>query len=177
MSVGRSINSQTSEWCTPKKYVDLITKFFGTIELDPCYNMDSLVLANNKFIYPNNDGLHECWNYNSIYINPPYGKGLNNTTIKDWFKKAYEAYIKYDSEVIMLVPVATNTRHWKDYVYNKACSICFLSDTRVKFRINGNENNKGSPMSCCFIYYGNRYIEFRDVMSVVGNTIQLKDKS
>lgn len=173
MSAGRTINSQTSEWCTPSKYVKLIEDFFDTIELDPCSNENSIVNSTIKFIYPKQDGLILDWNFKTIYVNPPYGKGLNGTSIKDWFKKSYYANLYYQSEIIMLVPVATNTKHWKDYVFNKATAICFLSDTRVKFRINGNENNKGSPMSCCLIYYGNRIDRFKEITSNVGNTIEL----
>lgn len=173
MSAGRTINSQTSEWCTPIKYAKLVEDFFGTIELDPCSNIDSIVNSICKFIYPKQDGLLQDWNYKTIFINPPYGKGLNGTTIKDWFKKAINSNMVYDSEIIMLVPVATNTKHWKEYVFNHATAICFLSDTRLKFRINGNENNKGSPMSCCLIYYGKRIDKFKEITSTVGNTIEL----
>ena len=73
----------------------------------------------------------------------------------------------------MLVPVATNTSHWKEYVWNKATAICFLYDTRLKFRINGNENNKGCPMACCFIYYGQDKDRFTEVFSECGACVIL----
>ena len=69
-------------------------------------------------------------------------------------KKIYDTYKNYNSGIIALIPVATNTSHWKQYIFGKATGICFLSDTRLKFRINGNEDNKGSPVACCMIYWG-----------------------
>lgn len=43
--------------------------------------------------------------------------------------------------------MATNTRHWKDYVFGGADGICFLYDTRLKFLEKGEDTGKGAPMS------------------------------
>ena len=49
---GRSVNSQSQEWCTPKKYADLIDKFFnGSLELDPCSNENSIIKSKIKFCF------------------------------------------------------------------------------------------------------------------------------
>ena len=72
--------------------------------------------------------------------------------IKNWLHKCHEAFVKYGSEVIALVPVATNTAHWKQYVFGKATAICFLYDTRLRFLENGEDIGKGAPMSCSIIY-------------------------
>lgn len=175
MTAGRTVNSKSQNWCTPKKYVQLVNIFFnGDIELDPCSNGDSLIEAKTKYIYPLNDGLREKWNYKNIYVNPPYGRcKQTKTSIKDWFKKFYEAYCLYHSEIIALVPVATNTSHWKEYVYQKATCICLLYETRLKFRINGNENNKGCPMACCLIYYGKNPCKFKEIFKECGYCMDL----
>lgn len=174
MTAGRSINTQSVHWCTPEKYKITIEKFFnGNIDLDPCSNYDSIINAKNKFILPI-DGLKEEWNYKNIYVNPPYGRSKNNkTTIKDWIRKCYEANKKYKSEVLALIPVATNTSHWKEYIFNKATAVCFLYDTRLKFRIDGNENNKGCPMACCMVYWGNNYNKFLSIYSGYGSVVKL----
>lgn len=175
MTAGRSVTSNSVDWCTPVKYVKLINTFFaGHIDLDPCSNDDSIIDAMNKFVYPFKNGLLETWNYKNIYVNPPYGKFKEtNTTIKHWFKKCYEANKLYNSEVIALVPVATNTSHWKEFVFGKANSICFLYDTRLKFRIDGNENNKGCPMACCIIYWGMDGNKFKSVFQESGYCINM----
>jgi len=171
MSAGRKIRSKSTDWCTPKKYVDAITDFFGgEICLDPCSNEFSIVNATNEYRLPENDGLKLDWNYKTIFVNPPYGRNFENgTSIKDWLKKCCDTYqMSNDCEIVALVPVATNTSHWKNYVFGKAASICFLYDTRLKFLENGKESGKGAPMACCLIYYGKRKNAFEKHFSKYG---------
>lgn len=171
---GMSIHSISQSWNTPIKFVNAIELFFKEIDLDPCSNSQSLINSKIKYILPT-DGLKESWDFKTIFVNPPYGRDYNRkTTIKDWIKNCYNSHIKYNSEVLALIPVSTNTSHWKEYIYGKASSICFLYDTRVKFRINGNEENKGSPMACCFVYWGNRLDEFYSIFSQFGYIVNIK---
>jgi len=152
MTAGRKIKTKSQDWCTPLKYAKPIEEFFVKIDLDPCSNKESIVNAEVK-LYDN--GLVHNWDkYNTIYVNPPYGKACNSS-IYDWLKKCYET----KAEVIALIPVATNTKHWKNFVF-KANVICFLSDTRLKFLINGTTNNKGASMACCLVYWGGRTENF-----------------
>lgn len=165
---GMSIHSVSTAWNTPTKYINLIYKMFDVVEFDPCSNEDSIVNANKEILLPE-DGLQVDWNYKTIFVNPPFGRDFERkTTIKDWIAKCYEAYEQYGSEVLLLAPVATNTSHWKEYVFNKASSICFLYDTRLKFRINGSENNKGCPTACAMIYYGKNKDRFYEIFRDVG---------
>jgi hypothetical protein len=177
MSAGRTVNSQSQDWGTPKKYVDAVKLFFdGNIELDPCSNDYSIVNANTEYKLPFLDGLKESWNYSTIYINPPYGADRKrNTTIKNWLAKCYKAYFDYNSEVLALVPVATNTSHWKKYVFGKANSICFLYDTRLKFLVNGNGGGKGAPMSCAMIYWGKYNMKFYDIFIEYGAVVDISN--
>lgn len=78
-----------------------------------------------------------------------------------------------DNEIVLLIPVATNTSYWKRYIFNNAKAICFLIDSRLKFRANGNENNKWCPMACCLIYYGKDYNRFEQVFKQLGNIVKL----
>ena len=165
---GMSIHSISTDWNTPTKYIELIYKMFDKIEFDPCSNNDSIVNAEKEIILPD-DGLKKEWNYKTIFVNPPFGRDFERkTTIKDWIAKCYEANQKYSSEVLLLIPVATNTSHWKEYIFNKASAICFLYDTRLKFRINGSEDNKGCPTACAMIYYGQNKEKFYDIFNEVG---------
>lgn len=175
MTAGRTnSNSVSKSWCTPRKFVEVITDFFGgKIDFDPCSNDDSIVNANVEIKLPI-DGLSVCWNYKHVFVNPPYGRdNERKTTIKNWLKKCADSHKEFNSEVIALVPVATNTSHWKEYVYNNALSICFIYDTRVKFIINGDDENKGAPMACCFIYWGKNYEEFKNFFSKLGYVVKL----
>lgn len=177
MSAGRTVNSQSQDWGTPQKYVEAVKKVFdGNIDLDPCSNNYSIVNAEVEYKLPNQDGLKESWNYPTIYVNPPYGADRKrNTTIKNWLSKCCKAHYEYNAEVIALVPVATNTSHWKKYVFGKAHSICFLYDTRLKFLVNGNGGGKGAPMSCAMIYWGNNIEKFNNVFIEYGAVLDISD--
>jgi len=175
MSAGRNSVTSNKDWCTPKKYVDAVRRVFnGNISLDPCSSIYSIVNAETEFMLPETDGLRADWNYPTIYVNPPYGNDAERKTrISHWFEKIVETHKAYNSEIIALVPVATNTSHWKKYVYPISSAICFLYDTRLKFIIDGTDDNKGAPMSCCAIYYGENTKSFASVFSQFGAVLLL----
>jgi hypothetical protein len=79
----------------------------------------------------------------------------------------------YGAEVLALVPVATNTGHWKKYIYGKATAICFLYDTRLRFLENGKDGGKGAPMSCAMVYWGRDFKRFSDVFLPFGAVVSL----
>ncbi len=162
MTAGRKVNTLSQSWCTPQKYVSAIKTFWGgEIQLDPCSNNFSIVRAITEFKLPIIDGLNADWDYKTIYVNPPYGSDRDRgTSIKHWLAKCAQAYSTYNSEVIALIPVAPNTLHWKRYVFGQASSICFLYDTRLKFLVDGHDSNKGAPMACCLVYWGDRNEDF-----------------
>ncbi len=149
MSAGRSINTLSQSWGTPKKYVDAVNRFFGgRISLDPCSNEFSIVNAEVEYSLPEKDGLKESWEFPTIYVNPPYGADRERgTTIKNWLAKCASAHENYKSEVLVLVPVATNTSHWKTVVFPTATGICFLYDTMLRSLVNGEDRGKGARVA------------------------------
>jgi hypothetical protein len=176
MSAGRKLNTLSQEWGTPRKYVDAVLELFnGKIELDPCSNEYSIVNARVEYSLPFHDGLKESWNYPTIYVNPPYGINKENgTSIKKWLSKCAAAHKDHNSEVLALVPVATNTGHWKKYVFTSAASVCFLYDTRLRFLVNGEDGGKGAPMSCAMVYWGRDFNRFSLVFSRFGAVVDLR---
>jgi hypothetical protein len=149
--------------------------FGGQIDLDPCSNAHSLVGAKVNYLLPDHDGLLESWDCKTIYVNPPYGSDTQRgTRITHWFERIGEA-ASAGSEVVALVPVATNTGHWKRHVYPVARSICFLYQPRVRFYIGGRKDLKGAPMSCAVIYYGTDFESFAKEFSQHGAVIPLDE--
>lgn len=177
MTAGRNIVSISQTWCTPPKYVHAVRKAFGgVIALDPCSNPHSIVRAEIEYQLPERDGLRDTWEYPTIYVNPPYGADRQRgTTIKDWLRRCAYAHEEYGSEVLALVPVATNTKHWKDYVFGVADAVCFLYDTRLRFLVDGKDEGKGAPMSCAMIYWGEHLARFREVLSPHGAVVNLRE--
>lgn len=177
MTAGRNNKEVLSQhWCTPSKYVDSIRAFFsGTISLDPCSNQYSIVRAEVEYSLPAVDGLSASWDYPTIFVNPPYGRDKERvTTIRDWLKRCSDSYLQHRSEVLALVPVATNTRHWKQYVFGKATAVAFLYDTRLRFLVNGKDEGKGAPMSCALIYWGEDYEGFECVFIEFGAVVDVQ---
>lgn len=176
MTAGRTVNSSSQQWGTPHKYVDAVRHVFGgEIDLDPCSNEFSIVKAKTEYRLPAQDGLRESWNFSRIYVNPPYGADRQHkTTIRHWLHRCAEAHKRYGSEVLSLVPVATNTRHWKNYVWGRAAAICFLYDTRLRFLVDGRDVGKGAPMACAMIYWGKNYERFSQVFSQHGAIVDLR---
>lgn len=177
MSAGRKINSLSQDWGTPEKYVQAVKEFFGgEIDLDPCSNQYSIVRAKVEYMLPEKDGLKDGWHSRRIYVNPPYGLDRKRATgIKNWLYRCAQTHKNFGSEILALVPVATNTGHWKKYVFGKACALCFLYDTRLKFLVNGENGGKGAPMSCVMIYWGDDFDRFRSVFQQFGAVVSLKD--
>ncbi len=176
MTAGRSIISISQTWCTPHKYVRAVREVFGgTIALDPCSNRYSVVNAETEYRLPEHDGLRESWGYPTIYVNPPYGADRERgTTIKHWLRKCASAHADHGAEVLALIPVATNTKHWKDYVFGCADALSFLYDTRLRFLVDGKDEGKGAPMSCCMVYWGRHISRFVEVFTPHGAPIDLR---
>ncbi len=177
MTAGRNNSVSLSQhWCTPPKYVDAIREFFGgEIALDPCSNEYSIVNATIEYRLPHSDGLVKSWNAPTVFVNPPYGRDRRRGTgIRDWLRRCSDAYSLHGAEVLALVPVATNTRHWKDFVFGAAHGVTFLYDTRLRFLENGRDTGKGAPMSCAMIYWGSRYEHFDRVFIRFGAVVDLR---
>ena len=129
--------------------------FGGRVSLDPCSNEQSIVGAQTEWSLPEIDGLRGEWDFPAIFVNPPYGRdSQRGTSIYDWLAKCAGAKCRYGAEVLALVPVATNTRHWKDHVFGAAAAVAFLYDTRLRFHIGGRPAPKGSPRACAMVYWG-----------------------
>lgn len=177
MTAGRKVNTFSQSWCTPPKYIGAIKSFWnGEIELDPCSNEYSMVRAKSEFMLPETDGLMLEWDYRTIYVNPPYGADrLRGTTIKNWLAKCAYSHAKYNSDIIALIPVATNTSHWKKYIFGDADALCFLADTRLKFFVDGIEHEKGAPMACCLVYWGNNINKFIEHFMQYGAAVDISN--
>lgn len=168
MTISRKSISNNKDWNTPPEYIEIVKNVLGNIELDPCSNDFSMVMADSSY-NENIDGLKQNWSWaKTIFVNPPYGRNpQNKTTIKSWILKCIETYKNGNSEIIALIPVATNTKHWYEIFYT-ASAICFIKTPRVKFYLQGQLVKKGAPMGCAFIYWGFRPDRFRDSFSNLG---------
>jgi len=176
MTAGRTVHTLSQHWGTPDIYVGAVRQALGgKIALDPCSNSYSRVKAKTEYRLPRQDGLKASWEHPTIFVNPPYGiDQKRSTSIKHWLERCAAAHREHRSEVIALVPVATNTGHWKKHVFGEATAVCFLYDTRLRFLVNGRDEGKGAPMSCAMIYWGRNYQRFFDTFLKYGATLDLQ---
>lgn len=113
------MSSNTSEWSTP---IDLFWRL-NTIyhfTLDPCATKENAKCK--KFYTKKDDGLSKSWDYEVVFMNPPYGSEIGK-----WVKKASET----KGLVVCLLPARTDTKWFHDYIYGKA-EIEFIKG-RLKF--------------------------------------------
>lgn len=99
-------HSRGSDWSTPQELFDALNEEFH-FTLDPCASDWNKKCA--RFFSEETNGLAQDWGNEVIFMNPPYGKVLN-----DWMKKAYESSFR-GATVVCLVPSATDTAWWHDY--------------------------------------------------------------
>ena len=102
-------SSKTGEWATPQEFFNKLDWRFGPFDLDPC--ADPTNTKCNNFYTEAEDGLSKDWSEHTVFVNPPYGRGIER-----WIKKAYDESRKEDTKVVMLIPARTDTKYWHQYV-------------------------------------------------------------
>lgn len=159
---GYTATAKRTDWWTPPELVERVRAVFGgAIGLDPCGSPGSAVKAIREYYLPSENGLALDWNYPSVFVNPPYGRG-----IAAWVQKCVE--VAHGVEVILLLPAATGTKHWQDAIFPTASAINFIRG-RLKFVGAADD----APMPCALVYWGRDVERFAKVMCAVGVTINL----
>ena len=118
------ISSKTCNWATPHDFFLKLDCRFGPFDLDPCASHSNAKC--DKYFTEEENGLDKDWTGNNVFVNPPYGRGIDK-----WIKKAYESALEPDTKVVMLIPARTDTKYWHNYVM-KASEIYFVRG-RLKF--------------------------------------------
>lgn len=141
---GRTINYQ--KWETPQAFVDFVEEQFNVkFDIDVAaedHNKKAPMCYNEK-----DDGLSlawEQWEHRTTYVwcNPPY----NN--VKEWVEKAIEQ-TRYDCETYMLIPAATDTILFHDYIVPNASKIFFIKgrmNFASKYQVKNASSNHASML-------------------------------
>lgn len=99
-------SSRNIEWETPQWLFDALHSEFA-FTLDPCATRENAKCG--TFFTAQEDGLGQEWTGHTVFMNPPYGRG-----IATWLRKGYESSIR-GATVVCLVPARTDTQWWHDY--------------------------------------------------------------
>lgn len=99
-------SSASNEWATPQAFFDKLNAEFQ-FDLDAAATFEN---AKCSLYYAEADnGISLAWNPLTVWLNPPYGRGLSA-----WMKKAHEESRK-GATVVCLVPARTDTKWFWDY--------------------------------------------------------------
>lgn len=153
----RSENTSV-EWLTPPELV----KSLGIFDLDPCTPISPpFVHATHNFSIKDN-GLIKDW-FGRVYMNPPYGKGMER-----WIEK-----LKNHGNGIALIFARTETKLFFNHIWNDADAILFVKG-RIKFyNLEGKQvGTPGAPS--IFIAYGKQNVEAFYKSGIEGKIINLK---
>ena len=112
MTINQSLYScETGEWPTPQTFFDLLDAEFN-FTLDPCATIHNAKCE--KFFTLANNGLNQDWGKETVFCNPPYGRG-----IEEWAEKCHQSALA-GATVVLLVHARTDTRWFHGWVYGKA---------------------------------------------------------
>jgi len=148
----------TVEWLTPPELVRLL----GEFDLDPCTPVNP-PFTHAKVNYNINDnGLKKEW-FGRVYMNPPYGKGMEL-----WIEK-----LKIHKNGIALIFARTETKCFFNHIWDDADAVLFVKG-RIKFYdIHGLQ--KGTPGApSIFIAYGKENAMILEESKIEGKFIRLK---
>ena len=148
----------TVDWLTPP---DLVKKL-GEFDLDPCTPVaPPFVHAKHNFNITDN-GLSKHW-FGRVYMNPPYGNGMEK-----WMEK-----LKHHGNGIALIFARTETKCFFNHIWDDAHAVLFVKG-RIKF-YNLEGKQKGTPGApSIFIAYGKYNAEVLKNAGIEGKFIQLK---
>ena len=104
-------SSRSEEWSTPQDLFDELDRMFH-FTLDPCSTDENKKCE--KHYTKEQDGLKQDWTGETVFCNPPYGRG-----IEQWCKKCYE-HSQNGGTAVLLVHARTDTKWFHKWVYHKA---------------------------------------------------------
>lgn len=125
-------SSETPEWETPQRFYDELDAEFH-FTLDPCATKQNAKCG--KFYTKDDDGLKQDWSGETVYCNPPYGRG-----VEAWIKKCSE-HAEAGGIAVMLIPARTDTKAFHVWIYRKA-EIRFI---RGRLKFGGSKNSAPFP--------------------------------
>lgn len=171
-------SSETTEWFTPKRYIDVVKKVFGgKIDLDPasCAKANNIVQAERYFsLEKGQNGLEEKWGAKTVWLNPPYGSAYKPGTKQRksnqwlWSTKMIEEFnLQNFKEGILLVNAVPSNR-WFMPLFKYP--ICFTNH-RIHFIDEWGYESEAPTHSNCFVYFGDNYFNFKRCFADIGTTV------
>ncbi len=159
MNTTFEISKNTSlEWLTPPELV----KKLGEFDLDPCTPINPPFIHAKKNYNLNDDGLSIDWE-GRVYMNPPYGQGMER-----WMEK-----LKNHGNGIALIFARTETKCFFNHIWDDAHAVLFVKGRIKFFNLAGRQvGTPGAPS--VFIAYGEKNALVLKNSGIAGKFILLK---
>lgn len=132
---------------TPPDFMADIYAAFGEIDLDPCGNLHSPVVARRRILLSEGgDGLTDSWSGRLVFVNPPFSELLK------WLRRAHEQWRAGHVEtVVCLVPVRTDSALFHETL--SADADIYLLRGRVRF-LDAQGRGQHTPFSLMVLTLG-----------------------
>jgi site-specific DNA-methyltransferase (adenine-specific) len=110
--------SNKQYWETPPElFKELDNEFQFT--LDPC--AEPATAKCDKYFTIHENGLHQSWEGETVFCNPPYGRNISK-----WVAKCVLEARKPGTTVVLLIPSRTDTKYFHEYILPNAKDVRFL---------------------------------------------------
>lgn len=140
MKAHQSTVGKNDEWLTPPSIVSALGRF----DLDPCAPAVRPWDTAETHISLPKDGLALSWQ-GRVWLNPPF----NRYERPKWMKKMAEHQCG-----TMLIPAATETEAFHEFVWNRASAVCFLLGRPHFHFVEGTRAAFNSGTAICLVSYG-----------------------
>jgi transcriptional regulator with XRE-family HTH domain len=132
---------------TPPDFMADIYAAFGEIDLDPCGNLLSPVVARRRILLSEGgDGLTDPWSGRLVFVNPPFSELLK------WLRRAHDQWRAGHVEtVVCLVPVRTDSAWFHETL--SADADIYLLRGRVRF-LDSQGRGQHTPFSLMVLTLG-----------------------
>lgn len=131
---------KNDEWLTPPEILDSL----GSFDLDPCSPIVRPWETAKLCLSEVQDGLGREWN-GRVWLNPPF----NRLERPKWMRKMAE-----HGNGIMLVPAATETRAFDDFVWKCADAVCFVKGRPHFHFVDGTKASFNCGTAIALVAYG-----------------------
>ena len=156
-SFERSTNTKV-DWLTPPELV----KKLGYFDLDPCCPLDAPFYHAKQNFTVDKDGLSQDW-FGRVYLNPPYGKGMEL-----WIEK-----LKFHGNGIALIFARTETKCFFDHIWNAADALLFVKGRIRFYHVSGIQGGTSGAPSV-FVAYGQTNAQALKNSGIAGRFLSLK---
>lgn len=133
-----TIDSRNDDWYTPVEWTRFARQVLVKIDLDP-FSSDKAnkIVKAKQFFTIEDDALRQSWNADTVWMNPPYTRGLVSQATDKFIEEFSLGHFKAG---IILINNMTDTR-WYGRLYEHAHAVCNLIG-RISF-----ENAAGQAVS------------------------------